>query len=469
GAWHHVVGTVGPAGIAMYLDGRLIGQRSDTGAQDYMGYWRVGGDSTWAGAKYFAGAVDEVAVYPVALTANQVIRHYTVGATGQADNEPPTASFTASASGMTVSVDGTGSTDTDGTVAGYAWNFGDGTSGMGKTASHTYAAAGTYSVTLTVTDDKGATGSVTHSVTVTAANAAPTASFISSVSNPAAFDGSASADSDGTVAGYAWAFGDGTSGMGKTASHTYAAAGTYSVTLTVTDDKGATGSVTHPVTVTATPPLASDAFGRTLTTGFGTADVGGAWTISGATGSTSVSGGLGHLKVATAGASVSAYLNSVSVADVAIQTEFSLAAMPVGGPTYLSLVGRHVGTTDYRAVLRANPTGTVTITLSRFVAGVETKLSAVTMPNLTYTAGTVLVVRLDVGGSGTSALKAKTWVRGSVEPAAWQVTAQDSTADLQRAGAIGLIAYASSTSTALPVQVGVDNLWAGRSGSTPAA
>ncbi|HUE88787.1 MAG TPA: PKD domain-containing protein, partial [Vicinamibacterales bacterium] len=55
----------------------------------------------------------------------------------------------------------------DGTIASYAWNFGDGTTGSGATVSHTYAAAGTYTVTLTVTDDDGATDGEAQSVTVT--------------------------------------------------------------------------------------------------------------------------------------------------------------------------------------------------------------------------------------------------------------------------------------------------------------
>ena len=69
------------------------------------------------------------------------------------------------------------------------------------------------------------------------------------------FNGSGSTDSDGTVASYAWTFGDGGTASTRPPSHAYTASGTYAVKLTVTDNQGATGSITHQVAVTVpTPP-----------------------------------------------------------------------------------------------------------------------------------------------------------------------------------------------------------------------
>ncbi len=167
-------------------------------------------------------------------------------------NQPPTASFTFSCTDLGCTFDGSGSTDSDGTVTSWAWDFGDGATGSGETANHTYAAAGTYTVTLTVTDDDGATDSASQSVTVSdTANQPPTASFTFSCTDlGCTFDGSGSTDDDGTITSWAWDFGDGSTGSGETLSHTYGAAGTYTVTLTVTDDGGLTGSASQSVTVT---------------------------------------------------------------------------------------------------------------------------------------------------------------------------------------------------------------------------
>ena len=83
------------------------------------------------------------------------------------------ASFTSACTDLNCSFDASGSSDLDGTITSYAWNFGDGSAGQGVQVAHTYAAAGTYPVTLTVTDDGGATGTLTANVTVTAPAVAP--------------------------------------------------------------------------------------------------------------------------------------------------------------------------------------------------------------------------------------------------------------------------------------------------------
>lgn len=82
GAWHHVVATQGSGGMALYVDGQLRASNTQyTTNESYTGYWRVGGDNlaTWPNrptSNFFAGQIDETAVYPAALTAAQVSAHY---------------------------------------------------------------------------------------------------------------------------------------------------------------------------------------------------------------------------------------------------------------------------------------------------------------------------------------------------------------------------------------------------------
>jgi PKD repeat protein len=170
------------------------------------------------------------------------------GGDGGDTNASPTAAFTAScAEDLSCDFDGSGSSD-DGTIVSWDWDFGDGSTAAGVTPSHTYAETGSYAVTLTVTDDQGATGSTTKSVKV--GNEAPTADFISLCSGlSCAWDGNYSSDPDGTIVSYHWDLGDGTEKTVAMPSHTYAADGTYTVVLTVTDDQGATDSKSEDVTV----------------------------------------------------------------------------------------------------------------------------------------------------------------------------------------------------------------------------
>lgn len=174
-------------------------------------------------------------------------------------NIAPVASFTATPTSgkapLTVSVDASASTDDDGTITDYAWDFGDGATDTGVTASHVFATAGSYVITLTVTDDGGAQNGTTETITVVV-NQAPTA--IASGSNTTgkapltvSFNGSSSTDSDGTIASYAWDFGDGGSSTDADTSHSYTTAGSYTATLTVADDNGATDTATVSVQVNA--------------------------------------------------------------------------------------------------------------------------------------------------------------------------------------------------------------------------
>ena len=219
--------------------------------------WTFGDGATAAGATA-THTYPAAGTYQVKLTVTDNeggTATATKQVTATAPNVPPVAAFTTSVADLGLSADASSSTDSDGTIASYAWTFGDGATGTGPTVTHAYAAGGTYDVTLTVTDNKGASTNLTKQVIVTPPNVAPSASFTSSGAElEKAFDASASADSDGTIASYAWKFGDGETDTGRTPTHTYAAAGTYAVELTVTDDDGATGTVTEQVVVS--PPNA---------------------------------------------------------------------------------------------------------------------------------------------------------------------------------------------------------------------
>jgi len=178
-------------------------------------------------------------------------------------NRPPVASFTESAetvlTGQVISFNASASSDPDGTIASYFWDFGDETNATGMTATHSYSDNGTYTVTLTVTDDDGATD--TANSTKTVSNRPPIASFTESAetvytNQVISFNASSSSDPDGTIVSYFWDFGDGANATSMTTTHSYSDDGTYIVTLTVTDDDGATASANATKTVLNRPPVA---------------------------------------------------------------------------------------------------------------------------------------------------------------------------------------------------------------------
>ena len=165
-------------------------------------------------------------------------------------NEAPNAGFNVTTNDLVASFTDT-STD-DGSIDSWSWDFGDGGSSSQQNPTHSYAVAGSYTVTLTVTDDQGETGNVSQQVTLTApaANNPPSASFSVNVSELTANFTDSSSDADGNVVSWSWDFGDGATSTDQNPSHSYASGGNYNVTLTVTDDDGATAQSSQSVTAT---------------------------------------------------------------------------------------------------------------------------------------------------------------------------------------------------------------------------
>jgi PKD repeat protein len=179
-------------------------------------------------------------------------------------NLPPIGSFTATPNGLTVTFNASASSDPDGTILGYQWNFGDGTTVLNTTSAtvtHVYANSGTFMVNLIVLDSRGTVSSVfSKNVTVVPIplnNRAPIALFTAdNVDTTAAFNATISTDPDGTITSYAWNFGEpgsSNTASGITPTHVYASTGSFVVTLTVRDDGGLTAVSTQTVVISRLP------------------------------------------------------------------------------------------------------------------------------------------------------------------------------------------------------------------------
>jgi PKD repeat protein len=434
--------------------------------------WTFGDGSTGTGSKpshtYAAsGTYTVTLVVTDNQSATSPAATASVTVTVPAPNQAPTARISApSCSAGACSFDGSTSSDPDGTIASYAWTFGDGGTATGGKPSHTYATSGTFTVSLVVTDNQGATSAAaTTPVTVTVAttNQAPVARMAAPtcVSLVCGFDGSTSSDPDGSITSYAWTFGDGGTATGAKPSHTYAAGGTFTVTLVVTDNQGATG--TTSTTVSPVTAFALDTFSRTVSGGWGTAETGGAWTTS-PTSVFAVTGTAGTLTLAAPSAGPSAYLAAVSRSSSDTYVTVTTDKAATGGGIYANVIGRRiVGQGDYRVKVRLQSTGAVGVTLTYVNgAGAETTLKAeTTVAGLTYTAGTRLRIRLQVTGTSPTTVQAKVWLATGVEPAGWTATVTDATAAMQAAGGLGVAAYLSGSATNAPVVETWDDLRSG--------
>ncbi len=179
-----------------------------------------------------------------------------------ADNVSPIARVEpdrGAAIGESVAFTGKTSEDPDGSILLYAWDFGDGTTAMGRDVVHSYERPGTYAAILTLADDSGLANGKAVATRRIRVNDPPIANAGADqlvTASEVLFDASASFDRDDKIQSYLWDFGDGESGEGRTAKHVYRTPGTFEVTLSVTDSSGTIRNVdtdTLIVTVNALP------------------------------------------------------------------------------------------------------------------------------------------------------------------------------------------------------------------------
>ncbi len=335
-----------------YVAVRFMFERHMSDVRTMLSYFRNGNYTSY----------DSYLLNTIGTRYDSEFQTWLQGVLNGSSNQAPTANFSSTASGLTVTFSDS-SSDSDGTITSRAWNFGDGTTSTATNPSKTYATAGTYSVSLTVTDNQGATQSVTKSVTVSnnsgsvlqngvaktglsaaqgatlnytmsvpagasnlrfvmsggsgdadlyvrfgsapttstydcrpylsgnnetctittaqagtyyvmmraysafsavsltgsytagTGNQTPVANFNSAANGLTVTFTDTSSDSDGTIASRAWNFGDGTTSTANNPNKTYASAGTYSVALTVTDNQGASNTITKAVTVSSAPTI----------------------------------------------------------------------------------------------------------------------------------------------------------------------------------------------------------------------
>ncbi len=287
--------TIGPStgGTAPFTV-HLTGTATDPDQGDELTYGWVYGDGTPNGAGNTVSHVYTTAgTFVIVLTVTDNhgatdITQRTVYVTAAQPTGPTarmSASPTSGTSPLTVSFDASASTYALAAISSYEWNFGDNGTSVGRNVAHTYVSTGsrTYTVTLTVRGADGTTGVATTQIIVSAPGGgdtpvpgSPSARFVMSRTTGVAplkvdFDPDTSEADDGrTLVAFAWSFGDGSAASSATATeqtHTYVttkASETFSITLVVIDNEGATNTVTKTLKVENRQPVAGFQINDTL-------------------------------------------------------------------------------------------------------------------------------------------------------------------------------------------------------------
>ena len=307
GQWYQISAVHNGNEMSLYIDGELDNSKSEGGSVTASDSTLRLGTDAGENSNFFAGKLDEVMIWDTARSHDQVNNSVLEEKTGNEDGliaywrgcnqgnsdttqgsavrpmtlsltevscspdsppltaenaDPPTARFSYSPAGPdvdeTVTFDASNSSDPDGQIESYEWEFGF-DEATGETTTHTFLEPTAYTITLTVTDDEGLEDTVSKVVSVGAneSDNQPPSAFLSvnrssvTTGDPVAFMAFDSYDPDGQIASYDIEFGDGSGTASEQSTHSYAVGGTYTATLTVTDDGGATDTDTATVFVDA--------------------------------------------------------------------------------------------------------------------------------------------------------------------------------------------------------------------------
>lgn len=192
-------------------------------------------------------------------------------------------------------------------------------------------------------------------------------------------------------------------------------------------------------------PVAFDTFTRTLGAGLGSAEIGGAWTLSTLASTYDVQDFAAHFTVDT-GKSIESYLFDVSALDVDVSASFSTSKTPDSNGIISGLVARMMATGDreyYSFALRVSSAGVAAILKLRD----GTELVNVNVPRVSNLPGKIIRMRMQLSGSSPTHLRVRAWMDDTQEPSTWDVETTDSSPLVQVPGGVGLVAYVSASST----------------------
>ncbi len=244
------------------------------------------------------------------------------------------------------------------------------------------------------------------------------------------------------------------------------------VALVVASIVAAVGALAAPAASAAQGAYAVDTFSRTVANGWGTADTGGAWSLSGTAANFHVASGVATMNQPTVGVGQSARLLSATSATTNALVDLKVSKAGTGSGNYVRVIGRRVSTNnEYRGRVRFAANGAVYAAVTK-LPGTSTEAvvgTEVAVAGLTYNAATTYRVRVVVTGANPSTIQVKVWNATQAEPAAFAVTRTDSQSGLQAAGSLGIQTALSATSTNAPVLFTFDNLSASPINASPVA